>query len=102
MSSDVSPMLLEMVKSLAGASEQDRMKMLETRLKEFAAMDDSRRKETMTQMTKALASLTPEQRNTITKSRLECLCELFDDAIRKKLISTHMQALMTLPQDVMM
>lgn len=98
---EVPAALLSMVKMLAEAPENQRLPMLETRLKEFAAMPDDQRVQAMTQMTKALGTLTGEQATNITKSRIDCLCDKFGDADRKKLMGTHMKALMGLPMDAM-
>jgi len=99
--SEVPPALVSMVKMLAEASEEQRRTMLETRLKEFANMADEERVKAMAQMIKAVATLDPEKRVALAKSRIDCLCEKFDEATRKKLMATHMKALMSLSHDLM-
>jgi len=101
MSEDVPAALISMVKMLSEAPEEQRRTMLETRLKEFANMPDNERVKAMTQMIKAIATLKPEKRVILAKSRIDCLCEKFDEETRKKLMATHMKALMNLPHDLM-
>jgi len=101
MSEKVPAALISMVKMLAEVSEEQRRTMLETRLKEFANMSDNDRIKAMTQMIKAISSLEPAKRVILAKSRIDCLCEKFDEETRKKLLATHIRALMNLPHDLM-
>jgi DNA-directed RNA polymerase specialized sigma24 family protein len=95
---EVPAALLSMVKMLAEAPENQRITMLESRLREFAAMADKQRAEAMAQMIKAVATLPPDKRVTLAKSRIDCLCEKFDPSTRKALAATHMMALMNVPE----
>jgi hypothetical protein len=95
---EVPATLLSMVKMLADAPEDQRKSMLESRLREFAAMTDKQRADAMTQMIKAVATLMADKRVTLAKSRIECLCDEFDEATRKRLVATHMMALMNVPE----
>lgn len=98
---EVPAALVSMVKMLAEAPEDQRLSMLETRLKEFAAMPDDQRVQAMTQMVKAVGTIPSEKAINLVKSRIDCLCNKFDDATRKNLMGTHMKALMGLPMDAM-
>jgi len=93
--------LLSMVKTLAEAPEGQRVAMLETRLREFAAMPDDQRVQAMTTMIKAVETLPSEKAVALAKSRIDCLCDKFDDQTRKKLMGTHMMSLMGLSADSM-
>jgi hypothetical protein len=97
---EVSPALVSMVTMLAEAPEQQRLAMLETRLREFAAMPEQQRVHAMTQMIRALGRLPKEKVAAITKSRIDCLCEKFDENRRRLLMSTHLKALMGLPMEI--
>lgn len=101
MAEEVSPMLLSMVQMLAEAPEEQRLAMLETRLREFAAMPDAQRVQAMTQMVKAVGTLPSQKAIRLAKSRIDCLCDKFDGAGRKTLMGTHMMALMALPMEAM-
>ena len=99
MAQEVPAALVSMVSMLAEAPEDQRLSMLETRLKEFAAMPDDQRVQAMTQMVKAVGTLPSEKATNLAKSRIDCLCDKFDEATRKKLMGAHMKALMSLPRD---
>ena len=87
-----------MVKMLAEAPENQRITMLESRLREFVAMADKQRAEALIQMIKAVATLPADKRVDLAKSRIACLCDKFDESTRKALATTHMMALMNLPE----
>ncbi|MDG6933674.1 MAG: hypothetical protein JRN68_03145 [Nitrososphaerota archaeon] len=91
-----------MVRTLAQLPEQQQRQMIKTRLEAFAAMQDEQRVNAMQAMVNAIQKLDQDSQRNLTYARLEVLAEEFDDASRKKLIGTHMQALMGLPKEKMM
>lgn len=91
-----------MVKMLAQAPEQQRREMIKTRLSTFASMGDEERANAMRMMATAIQKLDQESQKRLTYTRLEALAEDFDDATRKKLMGTHMTALMGLTKEQMM
>jgi phage-related protein len=88
-----------MVRMLAQLPEQQRREMIKTRLATFAEMGDEERTRAMSAMAAALQKLDQESQKKLTYTRLEVLAEEFDDATRKKLMGTHMNALMSLSKE---
>jgi hypothetical protein len=88
-----------MVRMLAQLPEQQRREMVKTRLATFAEMGDEERTKAMSAMAAALQKLDQESQKKLTYTRLEVLAEDFDDATRKKLMGTHMNALMSLSKE---
>ncbi len=95
---EVPAALLSMVRMLAEAPENQRITMLESRLREFAAMAEKERAEAMALMIKAVVTLPADKCAELAKTRIDCLCEKFDESTRKALAATHMMALMNLPE----
>jgi hypothetical protein len=91
-----------MVRMLAQLPEQQQREMIKTRLATFAEMRDEERVSAMKAMATALQKLDQASQRKLTYARLEALAENFDDGTRKKLMGTHMQALMGLPKEQMM
>jgi phage-related protein len=91
-----------MVKMLAQLPEQQQREMIKTRLATFAEMRDEERVSSMKAMAAALQKLDQGSQRKLTYARLEALAENFDAGTRKKLMGTHMQALMGLPKEQMM
>jgi len=91
-----------MVKMLAQLPEQQQREMIKTRLATFAEMPDEERVNSMKAMAAALQKLDQGSQRKLTYVRLEALAENFDEGTRKKLMGTHIQALMGLPKEQMM
>jgi hypothetical protein len=62
-------------------------------------MGDEERTKGMSAMAAALQKLDQESQKKLTYTRLEVLAEDFDDATRKKLMGTHMNALISLSKE---
>jgi|SRR5579875_3748691 hypothetical protein len=90
-----------MVRMLARLPEQQQREMIKTRLAAFADMRDEERLGAMKAMITALQKIDVEDQKKLTYARLEALAESFDDVTRKKLIGTHMMALMGMPKEQM-
>lgn len=90
-----------MVRMLARLPEQQQREMITTRLAAFADMRDEERLSAMKAMITALQKIDVGDQKKLTYARLEALAESFDDATRKKLIGTHMMALMGMPKEQM-
>ncbi len=88
-----------MVRMLAQLPEQQQREMIKTRLATFAEMSDEERVNAMRTMASALQKLDRESQRRLTYARLEVLAENFDDNTRKKLMGTHMNAVMGLPKE---
>ncbi len=88
-----------MVRMLAQLPEQQQREMMKTRLATFAEMGDAERTKAMGAMAAAIEELDQESRKKLTYTRLEVLAEDFDDATRKKLMGTHMNAIMSLSKE---
>jgi hypothetical protein len=91
-----------MVRMLAQLPEKQQRDMITSRLAAFADMGDEERLNAMKSMIVALQKMDTESQRKLTYARLEALAESFDDGTRKKLIGTHMLALMGLPKEQMM
>jgi len=95
-------MMDSMVRSIARAPEAQRREMIKTRLASFNDMDDEARIRGMKDMSAAASKLNDDELERIVYSRLESLAEDFDEHTRRKLIGSHMEALMSLPKEIMM
>jgi len=96
---DMSTATESMVRMLAQLPEQQRREMIKTRLATFAEMGDEERIKAMSAMAAAIQKLDRESQKKLTYTRLEALAEDFDDTTRKKLMGTHMSAVMSLPKE---
>lgn len=87
----------DMMNMLAEAPEERRREMMKERMTMFLSMPEEQRTAGMRDMLVILHDMNDEKLTSMVNSRTYCMCQ-FSDADRKTLMSTHMKALIGLPE----
>ncbi len=71
--------MIQTFQMMSAKSEEDRKKILNARMNGFLTMPDDKRVDAMTDMFDTIEDLTPDQRNTIVKTRTDLLTSMPKD-----------------------
>ncbi len=71
--------MIQTFQMMSAKSEEDRKKILNARMNGFLSMPDDKRVDAMTDMFDTIEDLTPDQRNTIVKTRTDLLTSMPKD-----------------------